>query len=280
MVSLRLLNKCRVTLPFIGAPIVCKRYTQRVTACRNFSLIFVLLRFIGSNFPSSFLKMSGPSDQRFDLNIGEEAAMPSQDNIWRPSLLSPTGPLTVGDSVMKNDMTAAVVARNLLTPRDNRLLSRRSDDLAVKDSLALSVQCAASVSNMAQRLFARTRQVESLAAEVVSLKEEVRGLRHENKQLHRLAHNYATSMKRKLDQLQESDGQILIDHQRFVGLFQRHLLPSSSGAVPSTGAPNDQTPVPPPSRVLPSTEAPNNQTPVSHLSGVVPRAEASHGPPL
>ncbi|KAM1894247.1 hypothetical protein ACFX13_043176 [Malus domestica] len=114
------------------------------------------------------------------LRVGK-AALPSPDNIWRPSFVSPTGPLTVGDSVMKNDMTAAVVARNLLTPKDNRLLSKRSDELAVKDSLALSVQCAGSVSNMAQRLFAQTRQVESLAAEVMSLKQEIRGLKHENK---------------------------------------------------------------------------------------------------
>ena len=83
--------------------------------------------------------MSGPSNRRFDLNFGEEAAMPSQDNVWRPSFLSLTGTLTVGDSVMKNDMTAAVVARNLLTPKDNRLLSKWSDELAVKDSLALRV---------------------------------------------------------------------------------------------------------------------------------------------
>ncbi|CAN6706496.1 unnamed protein product [Malus baccata var. baccata] len=69
--------------------------------------------------------MSGPSDRRFDLNLVEETATPSPDNIWRPSFLSPTGPLTVGDSVMKNDITAAVVARNLLTPKDNRLLSKR-----------------------------------------------------------------------------------------------------------------------------------------------------------
>ncbi|KAM2395274.1 hypothetical protein ACFX1X_032657 [Malus domestica] len=82
--------------------------------------------------------MSGPFDRRFDLNLGEEAAMPSPDNIWRPSFITPTGPLTVGDLVMKNDMTAAVVARNLVTPKDNRLLSKRSDELAVKDSLALS----------------------------------------------------------------------------------------------------------------------------------------------
>ncbi|KAM2115374.1 hypothetical protein ACFX1Q_023815 [Malus domestica] len=83
--------------------------------------------------------MSGPSDRRFDLNFGEEAAMPSQDNIWRSSFLSPTGPHTVGDSMMKNDMTAAVVARNLFTPKDNRLLYKRSDELVVKVSLALSV---------------------------------------------------------------------------------------------------------------------------------------------
>ncbi|KAM1243323.1 hypothetical protein FF1_034891 [Malus domestica] len=206
--------------------------------------------------------------------------MPSQDNIWCPSFLSPTGPLTVGDSVMKNDMTATVVARNLLTPKDNRLLSKRSDELAVKDSLALSVQCAGFVSNMAQRLFAQTCQVESLATEVISLKQEIRGLKHENKQLHRLVHDYATNMKRKLDPLQEFDGQILLDHQRFMGLFQRHLLPSSSGAVPRNEAPNDQPSVPHLSGVLPSTEALNNHLLVPPLSGALPTAETSHEQPL
>ncbi|KAM3011094.1 hypothetical protein FF2_029837 [Malus domestica] len=58
-------------------------------------------------------------------------------------------------------------------------------------------------------------------------------------------------MKRKIGQMQESDGQILLDHQRFVGLFQQHL-PSSSGAVPCSEAPNDQ-PLIPPSSVAPPT---------------------------
>ncbi|KAM1107175.1 hypothetical protein ACFX2B_003921 [Malus domestica] len=159
---------------------------------------------------------------------------------------------------MKNDMTAAVVARNLVTPKDNRLFSKRSDELAVNDSLALSVQCAGSVSNMAQRLFARTCQVESLAAEVMSLKQEIIGLKHENKQLHRLAHNYATNMKMKIDQMQESDGQILLDHQRFVGLFQKQLL-SSSGTVSRNEAPNDQPPAPLLPGVPPSDEVPPDQ---------------------
>ncbi|KAM1182301.1 hypothetical protein ACFX19_000813 [Malus domestica] len=62
-------------------------------------------------------------------------------------------------------------------------------------------------------------------------------------------------MKRKIDQMQESDGQILLDHQRFVGLFQQHL-PSSSGAVPRSEAPNDQPLMPPPSGTPPTAEAP------------------------
>ena len=87
-------------------------------------------------------------------------------------------------------------------------------------------------------------------------------------------------MKRKLDQLQESDGQILLDYQRFVGLFQRHLLPSSSGAVPRNEAPNDQPSVPPLSGVLPSTEAPNNHPLVPSLFGALPTAETFPEQPL
>ncbi|KAM2332567.1 hypothetical protein ACFX1X_023120 [Malus domestica] len=88
----------------------------------------------------------------------------------------------------------------------------------------------------------------------MSLKQEIKGLKHENKQLHMLAHNYATNMKRKIDQMQESDGQILLDHQRFVGLFQQHL-PSSSGAVPCNEALNDQPLMPPPSGAPPTAGA-------------------------
>ncbi|KAM1302006.1 hypothetical protein ACFX2H_012973 [Malus domestica] len=95
-----------------------------------------------------------------------------------------------------------------------------------------------------------------------------------------LVHDYATNMKMKLDQLQESDGQILLDHQKFMGLFQRHLLPSSSGAVPRNEALNDQPSVPSPSGVLPSTKGPNDHHSVPTLSGSLPTAETSHKQPL
>ena len=106
--------------------------------------------------------MSFPSDRRPNLNVGKDDDLSSPNNIWHPSFISPKGPLTVGDSMMRNDTTATVVARNLLTPRNNRMLSKRSDELVVQDSLALSVQCAGSVSNMGQRLLARSQRFMAL----------------------------------------------------------------------------------------------------------------------
>ncbi|KAM1563394.1 hypothetical protein ACFX10_037821 [Malus domestica] len=96
--------------------------------------------------------------------------MSSPYNIWHPSFISPNGPLIVGDSMMMNDTITSVMARNLLTPRSTRILSRRSDELAVQDPVAYSVRCAGSVSNMGQRLLARSHQVESLMVEVASLR--------------------------------------------------------------------------------------------------------------
>ncbi|XP_070679796.1 uncharacterized protein [Malus domestica] len=148
---------------------------------------------------------------------------------------------------------------NLLTPKDNRILSKRSNESAIQDSLALSVQCVGSVSNMGQRLLAQTHQVESLMAKVASFKQEIRGLKHENRVLHVLVNNYSTSMKRKLDQLQESESRIESDHQRFVVRFRKQLMPSPSDVLPSTGVPHDQSPVTLPSGVLPIIEASHEQ---------------------
>ncbi|KAM1889526.1 hypothetical protein ACFX13_047497 [Malus domestica] len=90
-----------------------------------------------------------------------------------------------------------------------------------------------------------------------------------------LAHNYATNMKRKIDQMQESDGQILLDHQRFVGLFQKQL-PSSSRVVPRNEALIDQPPAPLLPGVPLNDEASNSQPPVPLLLGALPSGEASH----
>ncbi|KAM2851138.1 hypothetical protein PS2_027300 [Malus domestica] len=67
---------------------------------------------------------------------------------------------------------------------------------------------------------------------------------------------------------------------RFVGLFQRHLLPSPSGDVPHNEAPNDQPLISSPSRVLSSTEAPNDPPPVPSLSRALPTTETFPKQPL
>ncbi|KAM1264321.1 hypothetical protein ACFX2J_034143 [Malus domestica] len=85
-------------------------------------------------------------------------------------------------------------------------------------------------------------------------------------------------MKRKINQMQESDGHILLDHQRFVGLFQQHL-PSSSGAVPRNEAPNDQPLSPLLPGVPPSSVALNSQPPAPLISGALPSGEAAPDQP-
>ena len=110
--------------------------------------------------------------------------MPLKDNIRRLFFLFSNGSLMVGDSMIKNDIIATIEARNLFTPKYNRILSKRSDELAAQDYLALSVKCVSSISNMGQRLLARTRQVEPLMANAASLKREIRGLKHENREFH------------------------------------------------------------------------------------------------
>ncbi|CAL8995224.1 unnamed protein product [Prunus brigantina] len=56
---------------------------------------------------------------------------------------------------MKNDTTTVIVVRNFLTPIDEILLTGRSDEEAIDDSMAFSIQSATSVSSMADRLGAR-----------------------------------------------------------------------------------------------------------------------------
>ena len=112
---------------------------------------------------------------------------------------------------------------------------------------------------MGQRLLARSRQVESLMAEVENLKQEIQQLKRENIGLHVLANNYSTSMKRKLDQLQESEGRIQSDRQRLAAFFQMHLFPSSSSVQPSIEASNDLSSMPPALGVLPSSGASREQ---------------------
>lgn len=87
----------------------------------------------------------------------------------QPSL-SQTDLLIVNDSVTLNDTTAIAVAKNFLTPRDGRLLSRRSGTEAINNSLAFSIQSVVSVLNLDQRLLARANDIQILKTKVSLVK--------------------------------------------------------------------------------------------------------------
>ncbi|CAL2243752.1 unnamed protein product [Prunus armeniaca] len=70
---------------------------------------------------------------------------------------------------MMNDTTTVIVAKNFLTPIDEILLTGRSNEEAINDSMAFSIQSAASVSNMADRLRARANKIQELNTENSSL---------------------------------------------------------------------------------------------------------------
>ncbi|GFY90858.1 hypothetical protein Acr_07g0010540 [Actinidia rufa] len=91
---------------------------------------------------------SSSSHNKFDLN-----AVPNvQLEISHSSSLSQKGSLMTNGSVMLDDAIATLVAKGIITPQDEKLLANRTDVEAINDSMALSIQCASSVSNMARRL--------------------------------------------------------------------------------------------------------------------------------
>ena len=88
---------------------------------------------------------STSSQNNFDLNVVPNA----HPEVWHhPSFQSQNGSIIVNDSVMMNDTTTTVVAVGIINPRDEMLLANRTDAQAINDSLAFTIQCAASVSNM------------------------------------------------------------------------------------------------------------------------------------
>ena len=70
------------------------------------------------------------------------------------------------------------------------LLESRSDSGAVNESLTVSMQCAALITNLGQRLLARSQEVQALKSQVTTLRgmlsdadQQIRRLRKRNKDL-------------------------------------------------------------------------------------------------
>ena len=107
----------------------------------------------------------------------------------------------VTDSVILSDTTTTAVVAGLLTPEDGRILAERTDPQTINNSMALTIQCVASISNMGRHLQVRNHEVRVLRSQVIILqwllkdnKKKVWELKEENKGLKKLVDSYANDL--------------------------------------------------------------------------------------
>ena len=119
---------------------------------------------------------------------------------------------------------ATTVTVGLSFPKDGSVLAKRIDSQAINNSMALTILCAVSVSNMGRRLHVRNHKVRALCTQVSILqrflkdyKWKQRELKQENKRLKKLVDSYANDLversielDRTTTKLQEQYGRLLV----------------------------------------------------------------------
>uniref|UniRef100_A0A2N9G6A8 Integrase catalytic domain-containing protein n=5 Tax=Fagus sylvatica TaxID=28930 RepID=A0A2N9G6A8_FAGSY len=148
-----------------------------------------------------FSRMASSSSQNKPETINLNDTPSVMPEVWRPYFLSINGPVSVTDSVILNGETATAVAAGLCTPEDAKILAGRTDPQIINESLALTIQCTATVSNMGRRLHVRNMEVKALRSQVTILqrllkesKKKVGEVKEENKRLKALVDSYADDL--------------------------------------------------------------------------------------
>ncbi|GFS35676.1 hypothetical protein Acr_00g0041400 [Actinidia rufa] len=163
--------------------------------------------------------MASSSQNNFDLNVVPNV----QPKLRCSSFLSQKGPLMTNGSMMLDDDIAALVAKGIITPLDEKLLANRTDDEAINESMALSIQCASSVSNMARRLQVRGNEVQELRTQVLILQRKNRGLQQENKELKKLVDSYANDMRKRCLELEMNTNRLREQQESLLLEVQKNL---------------------------------------------------------
>jgi chromosome segregation ATPase len=124
---------------------------------------------------------------------------------------------------MLSGTTATVVAAGLLIPEDGRILVGRIDPQTINGSMALIIQCVASVSNMGRRLHVRNHEVRALRSQVTILqrllkdnKKKVGELKEENKRLKKLVDSYANDLVARSTKQSKTTTELQKQHERLL----------------------------------------------------------------
>jgi 2C-methyl-D-erythritol 2,4-cyclodiphosphate synthase len=146
-----------------------------------------------------------------DIPVDHPNKLAIHPDVWQPTFVFDNRPITIHDSVMLNNLIAMAVAKGLVTPRDQRLLANRSDADAINDSLAFSIQGAASIFDMARRLSVRNKKMKILRNQVGVLKRLLKNykqkhmdLKRENNELKKLVVSYAEDLGIKVVEMENT----------------------------------------------------------------------------
>jgi hypothetical protein len=143
------------------------------------------------------------TQEAIDLNDAPSVMQvpPVMPEAWRPYFLTPSDPAKVNNSVMLNGVTTTVVAAGLCTPKDGKILARRTDPQIINDSMALTIQCVASISNMERHLHVRNHEVRALCSQITILqrllkesKKKIGEVKEENRRLKALVDSYTNDL--------------------------------------------------------------------------------------
>jgi hypothetical protein len=199
------------------------------------------------------MAISSPSVINLDLNLALTTQPNVMPSVWLDvpdahpavpaicpnlSLTFDNRPITLHDSVLLHDSTAVAVAKGFVLPRDRALLTDKSDTDVVNDSLAFSIQCAVSTSDMARRLLVRNEEMGFLRNQIVVLqrmlkyyKQKHMELNHENIQLKKLVLSYADNLGPKIEEMENDTKRIHREYEKLqvdVHKYHASLRPSSS----------------------------------------------------
>ncbi|KAL6293942.1 hypothetical protein ACE6H2_002084 [Prunus campanulata] len=165
-----------------------------------------------------------------DLNLAPptqtwgQAAAP----VWMPYFASARGPVTVNDSILLDNDVALGVARNLVTPKDIRVLGTRDHNPVMSDALALSVQSTATVASVGHRLLAKSHEVEVLKGQLAAERSLVEECQSIIKSLKRERARIVENMRKQLEDLDRSGKCKQLDRERSYAQAKSAIFGSSS----------------------------------------------------
>ena len=145
-----------------------------------------------------------------DLEVTSARFQPVQiqSDPWEPQFHINGNPITSADSVMRNDLAALAVGRNITMPIDAPIFTSMSDAASANGCMILGIRAITTLSNVCNRLQARGEENASMGRLLTHFRDQVCTLRTENRGLKK--------QLKRVKKMREMISKRLIFYQDFV----------------------------------------------------------------